>query len=124
MKTAEKKQSQTVTGGEKVIPQNTDHASKLLASEKPAETKVKTSGKPKKEPKAKKERALSMEKLGDQLIASKATEAECESAFIAAYKLKGEYEDTFVKARTKIYMKIATARAAVAAVVATNNPSK
>jgi hypothetical protein len=116
MKTANVSTNQPVQG-KKTVAQNTAQATKLLtAAQEPAvATEVKAVPKAAKVKKDKTARPLSMEHLADQLRATNADAAAIESAFIAAYKVKGIEEITFIRKRIEIYLKISDKRIAASA---------
>ncbi len=111
METQEAVKNQSVTKGNKVIPQNTAKAEKLIkqADNKKADNK-KATDKPAKAPKA---RAESNEALGERLLKEKASQEQIIAAYTKVYKeKKGIVDKKFVEARAAIYMKIAAKRAA------------
>ena len=111
METKEAIKRQPVSKTNKVIPQNSAQAQKLIAKadskKAPAE---KAADKPAKAPKA---RTESNEALGERLLKEKASQEAIIAAFTEVYKAKKGLTDTkFIEARAAIYMKIAEKRAA------------
>jgi hypothetical protein len=106
MKTQEVTKNQTVQDAKVVLPQNSNKAQQLISSKKTDAVVAKATTK-EQTAKVKKVRAESMENLAIRLRNEKADEKAILSAFVAAYKLKGIQDISFIKPRLKIYLKIA-----------------